>query len=52
VKKIPKHEYVAEIEEQAFERAHGVGMMMAARDLGLVEQTLRNRVSVAVAVLP
>jgi transposase len=42
VKKIPKQEYTAEFKEQAVKRAQGVGVGSAARELGLVEQTLRN----------
>jgi transposase len=42
VKKIPKQEYTAEFKEQAVKHARGVGIPVAAKELGLVEQTLRN----------
>jgi transposase len=42
VKKIPKQEYTAEFKEQAVKHAQAVGIVVAVRDLGLVEQTLRN----------
>ena len=42
MKKIPKQEYTAEFKEQAVKRAQQVGVGVAARELGLVEQTLRN----------
>ena len=41
--KIPKQEYTAEFKELAVKRvAAGEGIAAVARDLGLVEQTLRN----------
>jgi transposase len=42
VKKIPKQEYTAEFKEQAVKRAQELGIGVAARELGLVAQTLRN----------
>jgi transposase len=42
VKKIPKQEYTAEFKEQAVKHAQEVGIVVAARELGLIEQTLRN----------
>ena len=42
MKKIPKQEYTAEYKTQAVKRAQEVGVGPAARELGLVEQTLRN----------
>jgi transposase len=42
VKKIPKQEYTAEFKEQAVKHAQSMGIGAAARELGLVEQTLRN----------
>ena len=47
MKKIPKQEYTAEFKEQAVKRTQGVGVGVAARELGLVEQTLRNWVKAA-----
>jgi len=47
VKKIPKQEYTAEFKEQAVKRAREVGIGVAARELGLVAQTLRNWVKAA-----
>jgi transposase len=49
VKKIPKQEYTAEFKEQAVRRAQEVGIGVAARELGLVEQTLRNWVKAVAA---
>ena len=49
MKRIPKQEYTAEFKEQAIKHAHAVGIVVAARDLGLVEQTLRNWVKSAKA---
>jgi transposase len=49
VKKIPKQEYTAEFKEQAVRHAQAVGIATAARDLGLVEQTLRNWVKASAA---
>ena len=42
MKKIPKQEYTAEFKEQAVKHAQAVGIVAAAKELGLVEQTLRN----------
>ncbi len=49
MKKIPKQEYTGEFKEQSAKRAGEVGVAMAARELGLVEQTLRNWVKAAAA---
>ena len=49
MKKIPKQEYTAEFKEQAVKRALAVGAGPAARELGLVEQALRNWVKAAAA---
>jgi transposase len=49
VKKIPKQEYTAEFKEQAVKHAQAAGIVVAARDLGLVERTLRNWVKAAEA---
>ncbi len=41
--KIPKQEYTAEFRELAVKRVkEGQGIAAVARDLGLIEQTLRN----------
>ena len=46
--KIPKQEYATEFKEPAVKRVlGGEGIAQAARELGLVEQTLRNRVKAA-----
>lgn len=42
MKKIPKREYTAEFKGQAVKRAQAVGAGPAAKELGMVEQTLRN----------
>ena len=47
MQKIPKQEYTAEFKEQAVKRAQEVGVGVAARELGLVAQTLRNWVKAA-----
>jgi transposase len=47
VKKIPKQEYTAEFKEQAVKHAQAVGIVVAAKELGLVDQTLRNWVKAA-----
>ena len=47
MQKIPKQEYTAEFKEQAVKRAQEVGVGPAARELGLVAQTLRNWLKVA-----
>jgi transposase len=49
VKRIPKQEYTAEFKEQAVKRAQEVGVGVAARELGLVAQTLRNWVKASSA---
>lgn len=49
MKKIPKQEYTAEFKEQAVKHARAAGIVVAARELGLVEQTLRNWVKAAEA---
>jgi transposase len=49
VKKIPKQEYTAEFKEQAVKHAQAVSIVVAAKELGLVEQTLRNWVKASVA---
>jgi len=49
VKKIPKQEYTAEFKEQAVEHARAVGIVVAAKELGLVEQTLRHWVQASAA---
>ena len=46
--KIPKQEYTPEFKEAAVKRVHGGQSVAAvAKDLGLVEQTLRNWVKAA-----
>lgn len=46
--KIPKQEYTTEFKELAVKRVQGgEGIAKAARELGLVEQTLRNWVKAA-----
>ncbi len=47
MKKIPKREYTTEFEEQAVKNAQAMGFVVAAKELGLVEQTPRNWVSSA-----
>jgi len=48
--KIPRQEYTAEFKELAVKRVRsGQGVAAVARELGLVEQTLRNWVSAAKA---
>jgi transposase len=49
VKKMPKQEYTAEFKEQAVKHAQAVSIVVAAKELGLVEQTLRNWVKASVA---
>jgi transposase len=49
MKRIPKQEYTAEFKEQAVKHAQAAGIVVAARELGLVEQTLRNWVKAAEA---
>jgi transposase len=45
--KIPKQEYTPEFKELAVKRASSQGIAAVAKDLGLVEQTLRNWVKAA-----
>ena len=48
--KIPKQEFTAEVKELAVKRVRsGQGIAAVARELGLVEQTLRNWVKAAKA---
>lgn len=42
MKRIPKQKYTVELEEQAVKHAQAVGIVVAANEPGLVEQTLRN----------
>ncbi len=51
MKKIPKQEYTAEFKELAVKRvkAGGQSIGSVARELGLIEQTLRNWVKAAAA---
>lgn len=50
MKKIPKQEYTSEFRELAVKRVKlGQSVGAVARELGLVEQTLRNWVKAAVA---
>lgn len=49
MKKIPRQEYTAEFKELAVKRAREMGAGAGARELGLVEQTLRNWVKAAQA---
>jgi transposase len=49
MKRIPKQEYTVEFKEQAVKHAQAVSIVVAAKELGLVEQTLRNWVKIAVA---
>ena len=49
MKKIPKREYTAEFKEQAVKHAQAMGIVVAAKKLGLVEQTLRNWVKASAA---
>ena len=49
MKKIPKREYTAEFKEQAVKHAQAMGIVVAAKELGLVEQTLRNWVKASAA---
>jgi transposase len=49
MKRIPKQEYTVEFKEQAVKHAQAVGIVVAAKELGLVEQTLRNWVKSAAA---
>lgn len=39
---MPKQEYAAELKEQSVKRAQEAGVAAAARELSLLEQTLRN----------
>jgi len=50
MKKIPKQEYTAEFKEQAVKHVKmGKSIGLVAKELGLVEQTLRNWVKLAAA---
>ncbi len=50
MKKIPKQEYTAEFKELSVKRVKaGQGIGTVARELGLIEQTLRNWVKTAAA---
>lgn len=49
MKRILKQEYTVEFKDQAVKRAQEVGVGVAARDLGLVGQTLRNWFKAAAA---
>ena len=49
MKHLPRQEYTAEFREQCVKRALEVGAGVATRELGLVEQTLRNWVKAAAA---
>ena len=48
IKKIPKQEYTAEFKEQAIKQVEmGKSIGLVAKELGLVEHTLRNWVKLA-----
>ena len=49
MKKIPKREYTAEFKEQGVKQARARGVVGAAKELGLGEQTLRNWVKASAA---
>ncbi|MBP6513334.1 MAG: transposase [Bacteroidia bacterium] len=50
MKKIPKQEYTTEFKEQAVKQVRmGKSIVLVAKELGLVEQTLRNWVKLAEA---
>ena len=49
MKKIPRQEYTAEFKEQAVQHAQAKGIVVAAEEPGLVEQTLRNWVKASEA---
>ncbi len=50
MKKIPKQEYTIEFKEQAVKQVEmGKSIGLVAKELGLVEQTLRNWVKLAAA---
>jgi transposase len=49
MKKIARQEYTAEFRTQSVKRAREAGIGAAARELGLVEQTLRNWVKSSAA---
>jgi transposase len=49
MKKLPRQEFTAEFKELAVKRASVEGVAKAARELGVVEQTLRNWVKAAKA---
>jgi transposase len=47
VKKLLKQEYTVELKEQVVKHAQAVGIVTAAKELQLVEQTVRNWVNAA-----
>ena len=49
MKKLPKQEFTAEFKELAVKRASAQGIAKAARELGVIDQTLRNWVKEAKA---
>lgn len=49
MKKLPRQEFTTEFRELAVKRAAAAGVAKAARELGVVEQTLRNWVKAAKA---
>lgn len=49
MKKLPRQEFTTEFRELAVKRASAAGVAKAARELGVVEQTLRNWVKAAKA---
>lgn len=52
MQRIPKQQYTAEFKAQAVRHAQAVGIAAAARELGVVEQTLRNWLKAAQAGKP
>jgi len=49
MKKIPKSAYTPEFKAQAVKHAQAIGLSQASRELGVVEQTLRNWLKAAAA---
>ncbi len=49
MRRTPKQEDTAEFKEQAVKHAQAMGIAVATRELGLVEQTLRNWVKASAA---
>ena len=49
MKKLPRQDFTAEFKELAVKRAAAEGAGKAARELGMIEQTLRNWVKAAKA---